>query len=491
MYSGNVGSFTPVIQNKFVLEASPTGGGERFTDNGAGILTGEGSPAGSGTIEYDSGAWSIILGTDLTATLNLAASFNWGTLAQGQSYQGIIDFTPNYQIPEMSTNDINFSHIYTKAVRIIDQKILAASGELTASVITASHFHGQVSATLNNAGIVNASITNASIQNLSLLNPVTTWKAVNATFNGASIQRLKGNRATFVQASIQTLKAGLARVGHGLVTTASITTASVTNLNVENLSAISFNPTSIGVINATIQNATIANASILNASIQTLKAGLARVGHGLVTTASITTASISTLKISNAIVKATITDLNVTNLQSAEASFVAASIGTLKVSNAIVKATITTLKSVNGSMTNATLTKLTVHASRLKTDDTYDGYDVTATISEAAAFGEVLYTNSTFGFTKANSATSGTLPVTAITVKATGGAAKTRVLLRGQVCNTAWDWSATALIYVAATDGALTQKVPVGAGIFTQIIGFPLSADTMMFEPNLVMNKGA
>ena len=167
-YSGNTGSFTPVIQNNFVLVASPNGGGERFTDNGAGILTGEGSPAGSGTIDYDSGTWTIVFGTALTATLNLSASFNRGNQVDGAGYQIVSDFTPNYQIPEMSTNDVNFSHIYTKAMRKIDQKILAASGNPTGSVVTASHFLGQVSATFANAGIVNASITNASITNVKL-----------------------------------------------------------------------------------------------------------------------------------------------------------------------------------------------------------------------------------------------------------------------------------------------------------------------------------
>lgn len=181
MYSGNVGSFTPVIQNSFVLEASPNGGGERFTDNGAGVLTGEGSPAGSGTIDYDSGAWAIILGTDVTATLNLAASFSRGSEAAAMSYQAIVDFTPNYQIPEMSLNDINFPHIFTKAVRKIDQKIKAATDVTGVKSITASYLEVYAVATLNNANIVNASLTNASISKA---------KITNASITNASITNL-------------------------------------------------------------------------------------------------------------------------------------------------------------------------------------------------------------------------------------------------------------------------------------------------------------
>jgi len=131
IYSGNVGSFTPVIQNGFIIEASPNGGGERFADNGAGVLIGGRSPGpGSGTIDYDSGAWSIILGTKLTATLNLTASFTRGVSSSGEVYQAVVDFTPNYSIPEMSTNDINFAHIYTRAMRIIDQKIKSSNTKI-------------------------------------------------------------------------------------------------------------------------------------------------------------------------------------------------------------------------------------------------------------------------------------------------------------------------------------------------------------------------
>jgi len=148
-YSGTL-SNTPVLQNSIVVEASPTGGGERFSDNGAGVLVGEASPAGSGTVDYDSGLWTLTLGTPVTGTLNLTASYNRGVIGQGLPYQVISDFTPNYNIPEMSLNDINFPHIYTKAMRTIDSQLSNwVPQSITASVITASHFHGTVTATLN------------------------------------------------------------------------------------------------------------------------------------------------------------------------------------------------------------------------------------------------------------------------------------------------------------------------------------------------------
>jgi hypothetical protein len=191
IYSGTF-SFSPVIQNSLVIEASPGGGGERFTDNGAGALVGGATPGGSGTVDYDSGAWSVTFGTPLTATLNLTASYNRGIINQGLSYQAIVDFTPNFTFPEMSTNDVNFAHIYTKAVRLIDAEIKvgtrAVSNIVNASITNAS---------IQKAKILNASITNASIQKL---------KVTNASITTASIQKAKILNASITTASIQKLK---------------------------------------------------------------------------------------------------------------------------------------------------------------------------------------------------------------------------------------------------------------------------------------------
>lgn len=109
---------TPVIQNYVVITAS-----ERFTDNGAGVLTGNGSPVGSGTIDYDSGLFSITLGTNLTATVNLSASYYSGDTRNSMPYKIIKDFTPNYSLPELSLNDREFNTVFTKAMRKIDSAL--------------------------------------------------------------------------------------------------------------------------------------------------------------------------------------------------------------------------------------------------------------------------------------------------------------------------------------------------------------------------------
>jgi len=120
IYSGTL-NYTPVIQNTVVLNASR----ERFTDDGAGVLTGD--QGGSGTVGYDDGAWSVTLGTTLTATRNLTASYFSGDLITGMSYQIFRDYTPNYEWPEQNIGDQYLEHIYTKAIRLIDSDLYNAS----------------------------------------------------------------------------------------------------------------------------------------------------------------------------------------------------------------------------------------------------------------------------------------------------------------------------------------------------------------------------
>lgn len=119
MYSGTL-NYYPIIQEAITITAS---GEEAFTDDGGGVLTGNASPAGSGTINYDTGAWTITLGTNLTATTVMNASYYSGDTRTGLSYQIVTDYTPIHSFPEMSLNDINFAHIYTKGVRMIDAAI--------------------------------------------------------------------------------------------------------------------------------------------------------------------------------------------------------------------------------------------------------------------------------------------------------------------------------------------------------------------------------
>ena len=114
LYSGTL-TYRPIIQNTVVMTAS-----HRLIDNGAGALSGD---DGSGTIDYDSGAYTITLTATLNATYNVVASYYSGNTLNSQSYQIIRDYTSNYSFPEAVPSDKNLAYIYTKAIRMLDETI--------------------------------------------------------------------------------------------------------------------------------------------------------------------------------------------------------------------------------------------------------------------------------------------------------------------------------------------------------------------------------
>jgi len=120
VYSGNL-LYTPAIQNTVVINASY----DYYTDDGAGNLTA--TSGGSGVIDYDTGVFTIIQNATHNASLDVTASYKSGDEMNGMQYNIFTDYTTYYNIPEMSTGDRNFQHIFTRAVRKIDSSIANAS----------------------------------------------------------------------------------------------------------------------------------------------------------------------------------------------------------------------------------------------------------------------------------------------------------------------------------------------------------------------------
>ena len=130
VYSGTLTNY-PVIQENYVMTASNV----RFTDDGAGVLTG--TPTGSGTIDYDTGAWALEFTATFAASVNIVASFPSGDTLSAMSYQVVTDYTTNYSYPEMGLNDTNFQYIYTRAIRELDSDL----NNFTASRVTATSIY--------------------------------------------------------------------------------------------------------------------------------------------------------------------------------------------------------------------------------------------------------------------------------------------------------------------------------------------------------------
>jgi hypothetical protein len=75
----------------------------------------------------------------------------------------------------------------------------------------------------------------------------------------------------------------------------------------------------------------------------------------------------------------------------------------------------------------------------------------------------------------------------------TGTGTKKIGLFGGQICVTAWNWTVGAPVYLSATQGTMTQTAPTGADDAVIILGFALSADTILFNPyiNHITHVGA
>jgi len=112
-------------------------------------------------------------------------------------------------------------------------------------------------------------------------------------------------------------------------------------------------------------------------------------------------------------------------------------------------------------------------------NEEYSGIVIQGDVSETPEIGDVLYQESNFKFALGTAASGTENPIYAMaTTTATG---IQDVMLQGQLCNTAWDWSAGMLWLSTAGGGAMTQTVASGVGQTVQPVGFALSADTVYF----------
>jgi hypothetical protein len=117
----------------------------------------------------------------------------------------------------------------------------------------------------------------------------------------------------------------------------------------------------------------------------------------------------------------------------------------------------------------------------LTTNGSYKGELMTLTIDDGSSvFGSVLCQGADFNFDRADADSSTTAPVFCLALEAGSGSKK--VLMRGQVCDTSWNWSAGKL-YLSTTTGGMTQTKPSGSADQIQVLGFALSADTIWFDP--------
>ena len=124
-------------------------------------------------------------------------------------------------------------------------------------------------------------------------------------------------------------------------------------------------------------------------------------------------------------------------------------------------------------------------------DDTGSGIIVTETVDEntfgiAAALHKAADGN--WEMASAHETTNH-MPCTGLALTAGTGPSK-KVLLFGIIRHDAWNWTTgpgiAGLIYLGETSGVLTQTRPSDDGDMIQVVGFALTDDTMMFNPQLL-----
>lgn len=117
----------------------------------------------------------------------------------------------------------------------------------------------------------------------------------------------------------------------------------------------------------------------------------------------------------------------------------------------------------------------------LSTNGTYIGETLSATVdTNSVGFGCLLAMAADFHFDEADADAAANCYMLAMALETGTGTKK--VLTRGQICNTAWAWSAGA-VYASTTLGTLTQTQPSGTDDVIVIVGWALSADTIFFAP--------
>lgn len=118
---------------------------------------------------------------------------------------------------------------------------------------------------------------------------------------------------------------------------------------------------------------------------------------------------------------------------------------------------------------------------------TVTGTTITLTAGENLAFGDIIYIKSDGLAWKAN-ATDNTkvLAIGMVTATILTGNPGI-ILLSGTATLSSWTWTvgSTSPIYLFTTSGGMTQTQPSTTGNIIQVLGFPLSATTILFNPSV------
>ena len=125
-------------------------------------------------------------------------------------------------------------------------------------------------------------------------------------------------------------------------------------------------------------------------------------------------------------------------------------------------------------------------------DGTYSGNYITRTVTAGTtnAFGQAyhVHTDGTLIESDADVASAASMPVICLGFAA--GTGSQNCLVNGTITETDWNWTVGGLIYAGdapATTTGLTQTAPSTTGDQVQVLGVALTADTIYFNPPMVL----
>ena len=120
-------------------------------------------------------------------------------------------------------------------------------------------------------------------------------------------------------------------------------------------------------------------------------------------------------------------------------------------------------------------------------DENHSGLCNTYTAGENVAYGDVVYMKSDGKFWKTDADAAATMPGVAVATDTILTDATGMFLIFGYLELTSWDWTIGGIVYASTTPGEFTQTAPSGTGDQVQILGLALTADIILFKPDLTL----
>ncbi len=130
-----------------------------------------------------------------------------------------------------------------------------------------------------------------------------------------------------------------------------------------------------------------------------------------------------------------------------------------------------------------------VHASSANWNDiTFNPNIITKTVGETVTSGSFCYLKSDGWYYKANALSAITMPAVAIAYDNITSGSTGRLLRQGDITNSTWNFTVGGMIYVSdVTAGSGTNTVPVSSLHQVQCVGYATAANSIYFNPQLLV----